>query len=87
MKMVMTLVSQSAIRAEFDMQKQELIASFNREKQEMLDSFALKLAAKENEIAMLRGRKQDDVNEFSCHFKSSKRFCPSGRRQEMPDSW
>lgn len=28
----------SAIRAEFDMQKQELIASFNREKQEMLDS-------------------------------------------------
>ena len=53
----------SAIRAEFDMQKQELIASFNREKQEMLDSFALKLAAKENEIAMLRGRKQDDVND------------------------
>lgn len=29
----------SAIRAEFDMQKQELIASFNREKQEMLDSW------------------------------------------------
>lgn len=49
-----------AIRAEFDMQKQELIASFNREKQEMLDSFALRLAAKDNEIAMLRGRKQDD---------------------------
>lgn len=48
-----------AIRAEFDMQKQELTASFNREKQELL----LRLSAKENEIAMLRGRKQDDAND------------------------
>lgn len=46
-----------AIRDEFEMQKQELIVSFGREKQEMLDSFALKLAAKDNEIAMLRGEK------------------------------
>lgn len=49
-----------AIRAEFEVQKQELIASFNREKQEMLKSFALQLAAKDNEIALLKGRQQDD---------------------------
>lgn len=42
---------------EFEMQKQELIVSFGREKQEMLDSFALKLAVKDNEIAMLRDEK------------------------------
>ncbi len=48
-----------AIRAEFDMQKQELIASFNREKQELL----LRLAAKDNEIAMLRSQKQDKNND------------------------
>ncbi|EJX09848.1 transposase IS66 [gut metagenome] len=49
-----------AIRAEFEMQKQELIASFNREKQELL----LRLAAKDNEIAMLRSQKQDNNNDF-----------------------
>lgn len=48
-----------AIRAEFDMQKQELIASFNREKQELL----LRLAAKDNEIAMLRRQNQDGSND------------------------
>jgi len=52
-----------AIRAEFEMQKQGLLASFNREKQEMPDSFALRLASKENEIAMLREQKKDDANE------------------------
>ena len=40
-----------AIRAEFETQKQE-----------MLDSFALRLAAKENEIAMLKGQKRDGNN-------------------------
>lgn len=48
-----------AIRAEFDIQKQELIASFNREKQELL----LRLAAKDNEIAMLRRQNQDGRND------------------------
>ncbi|WP_165157784.1 IS66 family transposase [Parabacteroides sp. ZJ-118] len=46
-----------AVRNEFESQKRELVASFNRERQEMLDSFALKLAAKDNEIAMLRGER------------------------------
>jgi len=49
-----------AIRAEFEVQKQELIASFNREKQELL----LRLAAKDNEIAMLRSQKQDNNNDL-----------------------
>ena len=48
-----------AIRAEFEVQKQELIASFNREKQELL----LRLAAKDNEIAMLRRQNQDGSND------------------------
>lgn len=46
-----------AMRVEFERQKQELKDMHEKEKQELIASFNAKLAAKDNEIARLKGEK------------------------------
>ena len=49
-----------AMRVEFERQKQELKDMHEKEKQELIASFNAKLAAKDNEIARLKGEKGKD---------------------------
>ena len=54
-----------AMRVEFERQKQELKDMHEKEKQELIASFNAKLAAKDNEIARLKGEKGKDSSKTS----------------------